>query len=314
MIALHKHTIKANVSERYATIEYLFEFENYYNNSSKELEFEITIHPSACISGLEANIDGEIFNGITKEKEKASNEYNKAKQNDENCILICQPYPNISNVFKISTNIDSNSKISLNITIEQFITKKFNFNELNIEIIKSFNKNIKQNYKYITFDFIIQENSGIFDIEISSNNIVIDEKKLNESNNYCSISGKIYYKNAVNELVLKYKINGEQTDSLILYDKKTKTFCHIISDVITNSMINYDNNIINAPEGQNDEVNANTLMIPRRVVFAIDKSGSMRGGKWTRTIQATIETLKQLRNNFDRFYIVFFNQKTKYMS
>ncbi len=39
-----------------------------------------------------------------------------------------------------------------------------------------------------------------------------------------------------NELILKYKIKGEPIDSHVLFDKQSNTFCHIISDIITDSV------------------------------------------------------------------------------
>ncbi len=49
------------------------------------------------------------------------------------------------------------------------------------------------------------------------------------------------------------------------------------------------------------------ILIPRRVVFVIDKSGSMSGTKWIKTKAATIVALKQLRVNYDRGGIIFFD-------
>eukprot|EP01083_Nonionella_stella_P110047 321758_1 len=50
------------------------------------------------------------------------------------------------------------------------------------------------------------------------------------------------------------------------------------------------------------------ILIPRRVVFVIDKSGSMSGGKWTSAISATSTSLHQLRKGYDRYCILFFSR------
>ena len=39
----------------------------------------------------------------------------------------------------------------------------------------------------------------------------------------------------------------------------------------------------------------------------IDKSGSMSGSKWRRTVSATITALKQLRDKIDRFTVLLFD-------
>ncbi len=71
------------------------------------------------------------------------------------------------------------------------------------------------------------------------------------------------------------------------YDHKSKTFCHVISDIL--------NKNISASE-----------IIPRRVVFIIDKSQSIQGNKWTQTINATITALKQLKYGYDKFCVIVF--------
>ena len=331
MISLIDHSINANISDRYATIEYCYNFENKSNYSgSTELKFEITIDPESFISHFIADIDGEMFYGKTKEKEEAKEEYKEAKEKNENAILISKPYKDISNVFQIKTNIDKDSKVSLQITIEQYLTKKFNFNQLNVQILRNFEKyNIKPIFEYITFKLDISDKSGIFDIKVPSSNtssntslsnnndIIIDNKTMNKTSTECCISGKIHFEDSsINELILKYKIKGEQNDSIIVYDSKSRTFCHVISDIISDSMMEQDF-VKNTKEGDgNMEIDkiVRNILIQRRVMFVIDKSGSMAGSKWNKTRSATIIALQQLRINFDRFGVIFFNDSIQLLS
>eukprot|EP01084_Bolivina_argentea_P210298 357995_1 len=163
VITLHEHSITTNISQRYASVEYSYTFENKSLSKfgSNELKFHITIDPGAFISHFVADIDGEIFNGKTKQKEEAKEEYNKAKKKSENAILISKPYKDISNVFQIQTNIDKNSTIKLEITIQQYLTKKFHFNQLNVQILRNFEKyNIYPRFSHIMFTFEIDDASG----------------------------------------------------------------------------------------------------------------------------------------------------------
>eukprot|EP01084_Bolivina_argentea_P277959 474723_1 len=140
-ISLNNHEISAKIKDRYAYILYSFSFENKNKNAtSNELKFEITIDSQAFISSFEADIDGQLFYGITKEKQVASKEYQAAKKKHFNTILISKPYDNIPNVFSVRTNIDSGSKILLNIAIEQYLQKQFKFNQVNIQILHDFTK------------------------------------------------------------------------------------------------------------------------------------------------------------------------------
>ena len=302
MITLNKHNVSAQIKDRYAISIYSFDFKN-DNSYASELRFEITIDPDAFISKFKANIDGELFIGQIKEKATASNQYKQAKQKKANTILTSQPHNDIPNVFEIKTNIDSKSKISLEITIEQYLQKKFNFNELTIQILRNFNKyNINPRYEYIKFTFNISDECGMYDILIpssssssSSMGVIINEQTMNAFNKICKINGKIASSQSdINEITLKYKIKGEsEEDCHCLFDNKSNTFCHVISNVLS----------------VKDEANEhNNNIVPRRVIFVIDKSGSMGGSKWTRTVSATINGLKQLRNGYDRFNIILFNE------
>eukprot|EP01084_Bolivina_argentea_P121295 214942_1 len=301
-LSLNRHWIDVDVVDRYAIATYSYDFEN-TDGTSNELQFEITIDVDSFISNFFADIDGELFYGQTKEKDTAKIEYNEAKSDDKNCILIHRPYNDIPNVFEVKTNINSNSKISLNITTEQYLKKQFNMNKINIQILKSFHKyKIIDKCDHVSWKFYIRDNNGIAHIDpvSTSKTIQIDEYMMNETHKNALVVGKIINKN-INELTLTYKTKGEQNSSDILYDKKSSTFCHIITDIITDCVIN-ENDIC---EGFSDKVKDNVL-IPRRVIFVIDKSSSMRGTKWDKTIFATVETLKKLRIH-DRYAIMFFN-------
>ena len=381
MITLYKHNISASIKDRYAVTTYLFDFDNEQINA-KELKFEITIDPDAFISQFEANIDGEIFIGQTKEKQIAATEYSEAKKKNENAILITQPHKDIPNIFEIKTNIDSGSKISLTITIEQYLRQKFDFNELCIQILRNWEcYNIKPKYQQIGFIFNVYDECGIYDISIPSSNVIkIDKQTTDKTGNNCNIYGKLqtldlshnedselgeiwrhdlkigdklevrdlrkWYESKIigineneikvhfigydtkydekiniksdrlsplgthtnnesfiNEIRLKYKIKGESEDSYILFDTESNTFCHIISNVFTDLLDDDDDQKAN--EGG---TGGDNIIIPRRVIFVIDRSGSMGGSKWIKTVSATINAVKQLRKQFDRFNVILFNE------
>eukprot|EP01083_Nonionella_stella_P234296 824821_1 len=305
MINLNKHTISANIKDRYGITTYAFDFENSDGNTSTELRFEITIDPNAFISRFEANIDGILFIGQTKEKQTAAKEYDTAKTKDENAILISQPHNEIANVFQIKTNIDAKSKVSLTIQIEQYLQKTFTFNQLNIQILRDFSiYNIEPHFDHIAFQLTVEDESGIYDVVIPLTNtqdVIVDSHTINNSSKRCDITGRIGSDlNSIkcNELILKYKIKGEQNESHVLLDRNCNTFCHIISDAIAHSMAICD-----------EEEGVNTSRIPRRVVFVLDKSASMSGLKWTNTIRATVMGLEQLRVGCDRFGVILFDDE-----
>eukprot|EP01083_Nonionella_stella_P295298 1003634_1 len=104
--------------------------------------------------------------------------------------------------------------------------------------------------------------------------------------------------------MIQYKVKVEQNECMLLYDAKSHTFCHVISDIISDSVIENEQDM---NEGHADDNIHRNILIPRRVVFVIDQSGSMSGGKWTSAISAAITALKQLRKGYDRYCILFFS-------
>eukprot|EP00484_Ammonia_sp_Unknown_P015947 CAMPEP_0197080930 /NCGR_PEP_ID=MMETSP1384-20130603/214375_1 /TAXON_ID=29189 /ORGANISM="Ammonia sp." /LENGTH=949 /DNA_ID=CAMNT_0042519821 /DNA_START=24 /DNA_END=2874 /DNA_ORIENTATION=+ len=311
MITLRRHEISANIDNRYADVVYLFDFENRGQSGSSELKFELTINPNAFISRFEANIDGEIFVGQTKEKEKAAKEYTAAKQKNENAILISQPHKDIPNVFQIKTNVDAKSKTILTITIQQYLQKKFNFNELSVEILRKFSwgYGIRPSFNAIQLALLVNDESGIYDVQIPNGDEVnIQKNETSKDGKSCQIEAQIASTSNINEFRLRYKVKGEAQESRLLFDANSNTFCHIISDVLCKANIADNTDEAKQPNEGGDDGQC-TYLIPRCVVFVLDRSGSMHGGKWEKCVSSTIMAIKQLRAGIDKFRVILFDDK-----
>jgi len=338
MITLRKHSINVAVDDRYGSIVYCYEFANRRSGKgSDELSFEFTIDPTAFISGFSADIDGVMFLGKTKEKKKAAVEYQGAVKAAENAILIDTPYAakGIHNVFRIRTNIERESVITLKVTIEQFVAKQLHFNELKVQILRNFtNYNISPLIASIAVSVSVMDSRGV--LEVSTGGVAVDEETMNELATKWSISGRVLCaESAANELTVRYKVKGEQMECAVLYDAATGTFCHIISDIVSGSKVTAismesggggdDGNEGKVEVEGGDDIGVEaegiglsfeqqlgrsaTPLIPRRVMFLIDKSGSMSGSKWEQTISAVTAALKQLRTGHDRFGVMLFNHE-----
>ena len=130
----------------------------------------------------------------------------------------------------------------------------------------------------------VRDQSGLFALSVPSakvtgDGVVIEEERINAQSTECVIRGQIHSTDsALNELVLRYKVKGEQEDSLLLYDAKSRTFCHIINDILSNA--SRPKEAPHSEGGAADELKLDldaNVLIPRRVVFVIDRSGSMSG-------------------------------------
>ena len=319
-IVLSKQKVDVNINNRCAIVNYEYNFINICKyDKSQELKFEITINTKAFISNFIADIDGKIHHSETRKKQESLIQYQKAVKENKNAILISRPYPNIPNVFSIETNVSKNSKIKLIITIEQFIEKELNFNQLNVELLNPFlSYNINNVCKSINFNININERSGIYQFKlISPKNIKMNHNNDDDNDTKCSYSmnfdsGCDYsfnYNNesdACTELSFEYKLKGEENESTLLFDPRSETFCHLISN----------SNIMDGINITKDGLaNGGKYLIARRIVLVIDKSQSMKGKKWEQTINATVTTLTNLLNNewiFDKYSIILFNDNAYY--
>ena len=89
-ISLESQSIEVSITDRYAVITYLFEFENANSNDASELSFEISLQPNTFISQFVADLNGRLFIGETKEKGEALTEYNDAVDSGLNAVLVSQ--------------------------------------------------------------------------------------------------------------------------------------------------------------------------------------------------------------------------------
>ena len=86
-----KQEIKINVNDKYLQTIYDNEFQN-LDSSPFSLTYGINTNPNTFVSGFEANINGEILKGITKEKTVAKIEYKEACVKGDNAILVSQVF------------------------------------------------------------------------------------------------------------------------------------------------------------------------------------------------------------------------------
>ena len=132
-----------------------------------------------------ADIDGERFMGQTKAKETAKAEYSAAKAKDETAILISKPYDDIENVFRIKTNVRGGSKVQLKLSIEQFVAKKLQRNELTVQILRNWSHyGIRPRFEHIAFSMRVRDQSGLFDVAVPSagdtlDGVLVAEQRMN---------------------------------------------------------------------------------------------------------------------------------------
>jgi len=159
----------------------------------------------------------------------------------------------------------------------------------------------------LTFSFDIYDEHGIHDdvsIFYADEQLLVIDEQQSEQNQHYTVKGKILPSSSstnttdtliLNELTLRYQSKEEEEEEAngsICYDGESNTFRHVISAHDILSDCKYE---------------AKQIVIPRRIVFVIDKSDSMRGDKWSQMVSCTVYALQRLKENYDRFSLILFD-------
>eukprot|EP01083_Nonionella_stella_P318873 1167688_1 len=278
-VVLNAQSINIDINNHYASITYSFEFEN-INQFATELRYELSIDSGAYISHFVGEIDDEIYKGITKEKDKACKEYKKAQRDNKNAILLSQNHE--ANTFKIQTNLQPQSKAVLNVSVEQLMVRVFGVHELSLELT-DIDNHLQSNLNVIPISITLTNNDDVQSIEIPFGTYDVTQSTSNTQTIEAQItkqSGKSG--NALSYFIFRYQSAQTEYNEMVI-DTKSNTFLH---------RLGFDK------EQQK--------ILPRRVVFVLDKSGSM-WPIWKEAQSAISGAINKLSHELDRFGVVLFD-------
>jgi len=315
-IHLTRHDLSIKVKDRYANIEYAWTFQNNnVPNTSHALKFDLTLDPNAFISSFYATMDGRHFNGKVKEKPSASQESKVNDDNDNSDLLasphnisIAQTHSDVPNVYTISAVVAAQSELNVTLGVEQCLLKQLDCNRLDIEILKNYAKYaIVPAMQYVSFEAHIDDQLGVNEVQVPStqltSNIFIDSSQVAPSSLSAVLKGRILTQSSLNELSITYKShnNVPTTDdvassssspqNVVLLDEEHGYFCHVVCDTAIQAQLEADT----------------WQYIPRRVVYMLDRSGSMLHVRWQKCLHALMGSLQQLRGGVDKFCILLFD-------
>ena len=117
-VEISKFHVNSKIQFRYATTEVEANRRS-PGTVSNEADFRLVLPDSAFISNFSMIISGVEYVAEVKEKEEATNIFDKALEDGRGAGLVAKSSRD-ANVFKVSTNIEAGSKITFKLTHQNF--------------------------------------------------------------------------------------------------------------------------------------------------------------------------------------------------
>ncbi|XP_073324182.1 inter-alpha-trypsin inhibitor heavy chain H3-like isoform X2 [Pagrus major] len=285
MVEVYSVTVDCTVTSRFAHTVMTSKALN-KANTSQEIFFEVELPKTAFISNFSMKIDGQVYVGEVKGKEKAKKEYEKAVSSGQTAGLVKASGRKMEK-FSVSVNIAAKSNVTFILTYEELLQRKLGQYEI-LTRIKA--KQPVQDFKIVAD---IYEPQGIAFVDatatfLTNELLSLVEKTVTDAKAHISFSPT---------LEQQRKCPGcEDTiidgDFIIKYDVKREESLGEIQ-IVNGYFVHFF-----AP--------ADLPRVPKNVAFVIDRSGSMSGKKIEQTRDALKAILKDLHEE-DHFALILFD-------
>ncbi|XP_020786637.2 inter-alpha-trypsin inhibitor heavy chain H3-like isoform X2 [Boleophthalmus pectinirostris] len=295
-VEVYSVTVDCTVTSRFAHTIMTSKARN-MANSSQEIFFEVELPKTAFITNFSMEIDGKLYVGEVKEKEKAKKQYDKAVSSGQTAGIVKAAGRKME-LFAVSVNIAASSYVVFTLTYEELLQRKHGKYEILTQVKP---KQVVQEFKIVANIF---EPQGLAFVEteatfLSNDLLPLVEKVVTDKKARISFSPTVEQQRSCAECV-ESVING---DFIIKYDVKRE------KDLGDIQIVNgYFVHFFAPPD---------LPRIPVNVVFVIDRSGSMSGLKMEQTRQALSAILNDLHQE-DHFALITFdhniNKWKKYLT
>ncbi|KAM4524043.1 inter-alpha-trypsin inhibitor heavy chain H3-like isoform 2-T5 [Odontesthes bonariensis] len=254
-------------------------------NSSKEIFFEVELPKSAFITNFSMEIEGQVYVGEVKEKEKAQKQYVTAVSSGQTAGLVKASGRKMEK-FTVSVNIAAESNVTFVLTYEELLQRKLGQYEI-LNRIKP--KMVVQKFRIVTN---IYEPQGLSYVDahatfLSNDLLPLVEKTVTDKKAHISFSPTMEQQRECpgcegtlidGDFIIKYDVNRE------------KSFGEI--QIVNGYFVHFF-----APP--------DLPRVSKNVVFVIDRSGSM-SDKMAQTRKALKTILNELDEQ-DHFALIQFD-------
>ncbi|CAG02027.1 unnamed protein product [Tetraodon nigroviridis] len=289
-VDVHSFTVDCTVRSRFARTLMTSTALN-EGHTSREISFEVELPKTAFISNFSMEIEGRVYVGEVKEKEKAKKQYEKAVSAGRTAGLVKASGRKMEK-FSVSVNIASNSKVTFVLTYEELLQRTLGQYEI-LTRVKP--KEPVQEFKIVTN---IYEPQGLSHVDAQATFLTNDllplvKKTVTDKKARISFSPTIEQQRKCpdcpgtlidGDFIIKYDVNRE--NDLGDIQIANGYFVHFF-----------------APK--------DLPRLPKNVVFVIDMSGSMSGTKMQQTREAMLKILEDLDPE-DHFGIILFDHRIQF--
>ncbi|CAB1442358.1 unnamed protein product [Pleuronectes platessa] len=284
-VEVYSVTVECTVMSRFAQTVMTSKARN-KANSSQEIFFEVDLPKTAFITNFSMEIEGQMYVGEVKEKEKAKKQYEKAVSSGQTAGLVKASGRKMEK-FSVSVNIAANSSVTFILAYEELLQRKMGQYEI-LTRVKP--KTLVQEFQIVTNIF---EPQGITFVDahatfLSNDLLPLVDKTVTDKKARISFSPTVEQQRKCpgcdgtlidGDFVIKYDVN------------RAEGFGNI--QIVNGYFVHFF-----APP--------DLPRLPKNVVFVIDRSGSMSGRKMEQTRQAMLEILKDLHEE-DHFALIPFD-------
>ncbi|XP_056292985.1 inter-alpha-trypsin inhibitor heavy chain H3-like [Pseudoliparis swirei] len=252
----------------------------------QEIFFEVDLPKTAFIVNFSMEINGEVYVGVVKEKEKAKKQYEKAVSSGQTAGLVKASGRKMEK-FSVSVNIAAESNVTFILTYEELLQRKLGQYEI-LTRVKP--KHPVQEFQIVTH---IYEPQGLAFVDahatfLSNELLPLVDKVVTEN------KARISFSPTMDEQRKCPNCEGTLIDGdfIIKYDvKRTKNLGDV--QIVNGYFVHFF-----AP--------SDLKRVPKNVAFVIDRSGSMWGLKMEQTHEAMLAILKDLHED-DHFALIQFD-------
>ncbi|XP_060898338.1 inter-alpha-trypsin inhibitor heavy chain H3-like [Labrus mixtus] len=287
MVEVYSVTVDCTVRSRFAHTVMTSKALN-KANTSQEIFFEVQLPKTAFISNFSMEIEGQVYVGDVKEKEKAKKQYEKAVSSGQTAGLVKASGRKMEK-FSVSVNIAAEKNVTFVLTYEELLQRKLGQYEILTQIKP---KQRVQEFQIVTN---IYEPQGISFLDAHATFLTNDllplvEKTVTDKKAHISFSPTMEQQRSCPGCDGTF-IDG---DFVIKYDVNRATSIGDIQ-IVNGYFVHFF-----APP--------HLPRVPKNVVFVIDRSGSMSGRKIDQTREAMLAILKDIHEE-DHFAIVLFGSQ-----
>lgn len=285
MVEVYSVTVDCTVTSRFAHTVMTSKALN-KANVSNEVFFEVDLPKTAFITNFSMEIEGKVYVGEVKEKEKAKKQYEKAVSSGQTAGLVKASGRKMEK-FSVSVNIAAESNVTFVLTYEELLQRKLGQYEI-LTRVKP--KHLVQQFQIVTN---IYEPQGISYVDahatfLSNELLPLVEKTVTDKKAHISFSPTIDQQRKCPDCDGTL-IDG---DFIVKYDvNRVKGLGDI--QIVNGYFVHFF-----APP--------DLPRVPKNVVFVIDRSGSMSMTKMHQTREAMIVILDDL-HQADHFGIIDFD-------